>query len=559
MKGRKYFSTVLVFFILITTFVSILLINFNNYPTLNLKGENEQSLPNNPKLAGGPPLPYWAINRNATTVYRIFESLNISINTFGYNLDFATMQISFTNDSTNYYNMTSSSANEYYYEYRPLYNDPLGFQNVSFLLYNSTHLLNAHTTYTNFTTIPSYYLTTDNSEYYIGDEINAHLGVWDNKSSQFGWNITIVDSVIEASQQNIYNIGNDLVQFTYQIINETFHNKVDQTFYVKLNITNKTSGQIAAAYFPFRVTNSDPNIEVSSIRFSPTTVFRTEECEISLNVTDIEDASQYLTVSITLDDPEGDFVSNIQLTFNGDHNFSKLFSIPAGNPTGKYRVTVEAMDQDGGESSYLTFLTVKNNFPEIHSYEINGKSMDEAISIPYGNDLIFSFNVSDVENVAYIRVALIDENDQWFNVSTAYTGINTQITIRTVDLVTGVWYVYLYVTDSDGATISLISDYDFAPQAIRIIPDVLSGVLPWMIFVVGIIIGALIGVGLVFRRYKSRFVETQVTSPKEKSPVKKQQKKDSIEKIPSKEIEEITPKEEPEKGISPKRKIKRKL
>ncbi|MHA2088090.1 MAG: hypothetical protein ACW972_07430, partial [Promethearchaeota archaeon] len=76
MKGRKYFSTVLVFFILITTFVSILLINFNNYPTLNLKGENEQSLPNNPKLAGGPPLPYWAINRNATTVYRIFESLN---------------------------------------------------------------------------------------------------------------------------------------------------------------------------------------------------------------------------------------------------------------------------------------------------------------------------------------------------------------------------------------------------------------------------------------------------------------------------------------------------
>ena len=78
-------------------------------------------------------------------------------------------------------------------------------------------------------------------------------------------------------------------------------------------------------------------------------------------------------------------------------------------------------------------------------------------------------------------------------------------------------------------------------------------------FIIGIILGTLIGVGLVYKRYKSRIVETQGTTPKEKSSIKKQQKKESIEKIPAKEIKEIKPEVEPEKELSPKRKIKRKL
>ena len=452
--------------------------------------------------------------------------------------------------------------NEYYYEYKPLYNDPLGQQNVSFLLYNYTNdLQNAHTTYSNFTTDTNYWLTPTpiRSEYYIGEALSANLGV--TPPSQFGWNITIVDSTIESSQKNIFNLENDLVHFTYQITNETFHNFVGQTFYIKLNITNIPSGRKGAAYFPFKVLNSDPIIDDSSLSFSQSDVFRAEECEISINITDIEDPSQDIDVTMTLEDPEGDLVATITLDYNTGNNFSKLFSIPAGRPKGKYRITINAEDQDSGISSFSTFITAKNNYPEIHSYLVNGRLMDEAISILYGNDLIFSkFNVSDVEDVAYIKVALIDENNEWFEVTKSYLGIDdTQITIRTIDLITGVWYVYIYVIDSDGAITSLTDDYDLAPQSIRIIPDVLSGFIPWTTLILGTILGILVGVGLAYRHYKSKFTNTQAITQKKKPSIKKQPKEEVTKKLLEKESEEIKPEKVMEKKFPQKRKIKRKL
>jgi hypothetical protein len=542
-------------------FFSVLIVHFNKSPVLPNKHEENWQIPNNLKTANGPPLAYWAINRNTTSVYRLFESINITLNTFGYSdVDYTLMQISFTNGSTVNYNMNSGIGTEFYYDYRPEYNAPLGFQNVSFLLYNNSDiLLNAQTTYTNFTIKTNYMLNLNSTEYYIGNDLYAEVGVYDNGSYQFGWNITLVDSTIESSQQNIFNFENDLVQFTYRITNETFHDNVGQTFYIKLNMTNKTSGQIAAAYFPFKVLNSEPNIDTSSIWFSPSEVFRTEECEITLNVTDIEDPSQDLDVSMTLEDPEGNFVETISIDHITDNNFTKSFSISAGRPTGKYRVTINAEDQNGGISTFSTFITAKNNFPEIHSYEINGISMNEAISILYGNDLTFTFNVSDIERVAYIKVALIDENNEWYNISKVYKNTDTQITIRTVELITGVWYVYIFVTDSDDVTTSLISDYNLAPQSIRIIPDLLSGFLPWTVFIIGIILGTLVGVGIAYRHFKSKYSETQAVVRKEKTSIKKKQKEVPAKKTSEKEFEELKQEKEEEEGISPKRKIKRKL
>ncbi len=561
MKNRKYISITLTLFIITNVFLNVLLVNFNKVPNLNIKEEDEENLPFDPILANGLPLAYWAIIQNATSVYRIFESINFTLNTFGYsNVDHTRIQISFTNNSINNYNMAFVVGDEYYYEYRPEYNAPLGFQNVSFLIYNNNNtLLNAHTTYTNFTIKTNYMAITNSSEYYIGEDLFAELTVNDFGSYQFEWNVTIVDSRIESSQKNIFNFENDLVQFTYLISNETFNSYVGQTFYIKLNMTNSTSGLVGTAYFPFKVLNSDPVIDGSSIKLSPSEVFRTEDCEITFNVTDIEDLSQLLDVSLTLEDPEGNFVEIITMDHISDNNFSKQFSIPAGGPTGNYKITINAEDQNGGIGSFLTFITAKNNLPEIHSYEINGKTMGEAISILYGNDLIFTFNVSDVEDVAYIKVALIDANDEWFNVSKSYNGIDTQITIRTIELITGVWFVYIYVVDSDGIITSLIGDYNLAPQAIRIIPDELSGLLPWVVFIVGTIIGLLVGIGLGYRRYKSKLVDLQGITRKKKTSIKKQQKKEISKQISNEKEEDIKPDEEVEKEISPKRKIKRKL
>ena len=569
MKTKRHFYVVLILFIVLNVSLSVYFIQPNHH-TMSNTNQDDSYLPN-PKVSNGPPLPlgYNAINRNATSIYRLFESVNISIDTFGYiGADHAVMQVDFSNGSTINYDMQYNSINDYSFEFQPKYNAPLGFQNVSFLIYHINEtLLNAHTTYTNITVITNYMATTNSSEYYIGDDLYAELTVNNFGSYQFGWNVTIVNSTIESEQGNITNFEHNAVQFTYNINNETFHSVLDQTFYIKLNMTDEISGKKAAAYFPFQVLNSEPIIDIASIIFSPTSVKRAEDCEITLNITDIEDLPQNLDVSMDIEDPLGNLVTTVTIDHNTENNFSKVFSIPAGRPIGKYKIIITAEDQFGGIDSFTTSVTVTNNLPEIHSYEINGIPSDQGLSISYGNDLIFSFNVSDVEGVAYIKVALLDENNEWYNMTKDYNGIDTEVRIRTEELITGVWYVYIYVIDDDRAITSLTDDYDMAPQAITIIPDALSAYLPWIIFIIGLILGILVSIGLVSRHYKLKLGDTKVGSPKKKVTTskkikkikkRKEEKEELPEEIQEKEkIEEIEPKKEEEDV--PKRKIKRKL
>ena len=562
MRNRKQISIALILFIVFNTFFGVIFISFNESPISDIDDGDREKIFYNPKLSNGEALSYNAINRSAETVYRLFESINFTIDIFGYNdVDHAVMQIDFSNGSTINYNMENFTIYKYSYVYKPEYNAPLGFQNVSFLIYNITDtLLNTHTTYTNFTIQTNYMVFTNSSEYYVGDDLYAELIV----TNCSRWNLTIVDSTIESEQNNITNFEYNSIQFIYRINNETFYNFLGQTFYIKLNMTDTDFGIKGAAYYPFKVLNTNPIIDSSSITFSPEQLYRNEDCEITLNVTDTEDLPENLDVSMSIEDPQGNFLSTISLDHDTNITFSGEFSIAAGRPVGKYRIDITAEDKFGGIGSYLVFLTVKNNLPEIHSVKINGRSMVQGLSILYGKNLVFSFNVSDVERVAYIKVALIDENGEWYNITRDYKGIDTEINIRTIDLITGVWYVYIYVIDSDGAITTLTDDFDGAPPAITIIPDVLSDYLPWIIFFLGLIIGMLISIGLAYRHFKSKAIGSKVVTPTKKeisskkpSIKKKEKEKQTEELIEEKETEEKT--SEKEEESVPKRKIKRKL
>ena len=92
-----------------------------------------------------------------------------------------------------------------------------------------------------------------------------------------------------------------------------------------------------------------------------------------------------------------------------------------------------------------------------------------------------------------------------FQITREYKGEDTEIKIRTQDLISGVWYIYIYVIDIDGAVTSLIDDYDMAPQGIRIVPDVLSNYIPWILFGGGLSIGALVGIGIIYTYFKSKY------------------------------------------------------
>jgi len=530
--------------------------------------ENDKSIL--PKLSLA--LDYSDIERNDTYLYRLFESVNFTVNASKFSdVDHVRLEISFKNGPIESYDMIPiGSGDNYYYIYKPGYGAPLGLHNVSFLIYNiSDTLLNDHTTYTNFSIDTNCGATfIPKPEYYIGDTLSADLFLSNFSSSSkdydfVDWDIVVVDSVNETTQNNLLDLGSNIKQVTFLIDNETFP-EVNKIYYLKVNMTELNRGSVRVAYFPFNIINSNPVI-TSIIDISPNEVFRTDDFVVSINASDIESASENLTTYLLIQDSQGNDVLEEPIGYRSKSRFSDTFTIPYYSPIGNYRVNVTVIDEHGGLSSKITFLTVKNNAPKIHSYKINGQSMNQSISVQYGRDLVFSFNVSDIEGVAYIKVALIDENNEWFNITRTYEGEDTKITIRTIELITGMWFVYIYVIDSDGAVTSLIDDYNMAPQGIRVIPDVLSNYLPWIVFFFGLTIGLLAGTGILYRYFKSKFVESQAPPPKKKEALpKKPLTKKKVKAKQIKEEEEILKKEEleaeeGEKEGVPKRKIKRKL
>ena len=569
MIKSQHKKKIITFFILFGFFISLVAISSTIPQSQNVNYyEYEKSIV--PKLALA--LDYSDIEQNDTSVYRLFESVNFTVNTTKFSdVDHVNMKISFSNGSIQIFNMIPIGNNNYSYEYKPGYNAPLEFQNVSFLIYNSTNsLLNDHTTYTNFTIEGNcmasfrYFNTTEySSEYLIGDIVYAELLITNFSSSGSDydfeeWDITVVDSDNEVTQNNLLSLDSNVNQFTFMIDNETFRD-VNKIYYIKVNMTELNRGTVRAAYFPLNIINSNPII-TSIVNLSHSELLRTDECIVTLNATDLETAPENLTLTMYIKDSEGDDVLQEVLQHEGGNSFSDKFNIPWYRPVGKYRINVVVRDENGGTVSKETFFTVKNNAPEIQGYTINGKSMTQSIAVHYGRNLVFSFNVSDTEGVSYVMVALLDENNNWFNITRAYRGEDTEITIRTIDLISGTWFAYIYVIDSDGAVTSLIDDYNMAPQGITIIPDVLSNFIPWIVFFLGIGIGLLMGIGSIYRYFKSKYGESQLISPKKKEiPTKKKVKAKPIKKEHEKiETEEIESEKE-EKEEVPKRKIKRQL
>jgi len=555
-------------------FISLcFLINFL-IPSSNLQNnrfnDEIKGVFDNPNVAATPsPLPYSAISQNSTSIYRLFESINFTIDTSSYSgeANYTIMQVMFTNGSLINYTQNFVGDFKFYYEFKPTYEAPLGFQNVSFLIYNvSGVLLNNHTTYTNFTIKTNYMANFNQNEYIIGDTLSADLALNDFGAYHFQWNITVVDNINESTQKNLLNLENNLYHFSFNIDNNTFQ-QINKIYYLKVNISNNITNKIRAAYFPFRIGNSNPLIN-STLKLTPEEVFRTDECEISLNVTDLETASEDLNLVMYLYDSEGELTLELPIPYVSNNSFSETFNIPYNKPIGVYRVNITATDENGGSTSKITTLTVKNNLPEIHSYLINGISMNQSISIAYGKNLVFTFNVSDVEGVAFVKVALLNKNDEWYNITKTYDGINTEITIRTVELITGSWIVYLYVYDSDGAIISLTDGFNQAPQEIRIIADIISDFIPWISLFIGLSIGILIGIGSIFKYAKSKYRSSTVrTQKKPQIPSKKALKKKAIKPKPKQipvDLDEVTISEsetekDQEKERVTKRKIKRKL
>ena len=570
-KRKRFIKNVIFALTLFSIILSIWAISINESNLTTL--DNDKFLvdfKNNPELKtasnGNPPLDYSDVSQNASIIYRLFESVKFNINASKFNKpNYTVIQIHYSNGVVGDFDMTNIGGTENFtYTFNPGYNTPLGFQNVSFLIYNvSASLLSSSTPITNFTIMSNYFISFDKTEYNRGDTVYAELGVSNYPQPyDFNWNVSVVDNDNETIQNVLFDIGNDLFQTSILIDDRfEFSNKI---YYFKLNMTDVSSGTKEAAYLPFKVLNTLPEISVPTVKFSKNPLKREEDCIITLNVTE-EDPNtlpENLTVSMVIQTSTGELLTPIELTNHNNWTFSTTFSIATNKPVGKYQINIEAEDQYNGIDTYTTSIIIENNPPHISSYTVNGLSMNQSITLNYGENLVFNFDVSDVENtIAYITVALIDEEDKWYNITREYTP-GMRITIRTEELLTGIWYAYISVTDIDGDTTYLNSDFDLAPQEINIVPDLLTPILPWISFSIGIMLGVLAGVGILYKKFKTKSMDLKKTPPKksaQQKPAKKvkpdsSRKKDEEEKIEKAEVREVKP---PSK--EPQRKIKRKL
>lgn len=569
-KKNTSISLFLIIFIFSTIFLNTLAISININNDFVLNNERESALIDFQDISalkssdnGNPSLDYSSVYQNATTVYRLFESIQFDINASKFaNPNYTVMQIHYSNNEVEDFNMDYVSGTNFTYIYTPRYYDPLGFQNVSFSIYNiSDSLLSSTVPITNFTITTNYLLLLNSTEYSRGETLYAELIVNDEPQPyDFDWNVTIVDSDNETLQNNLFDVGNNLMQFSFEL--DDRFNYTNDLYYVKINITDASRNTNAPAYFPFKVLNSLPEIVVPSISFSKDPIKRAEDCTLNLNVTDDDTYTlpENLTVSMTIQTSIGELEALIELTNNNNWTFTTTFSIDITKPVGIYQVHIGVEDQYGGKDNATVVIFVENNPPEIQGYFVNGLTMNQSVSVNYGEDLVFTFDVSDVEGtVDYITVSLLDEQNNWYNISRIYIP-GMKITIRTEELITGVWYAYVSVTDVDGATTYLNSDYGLAPQEINIIPDLLTPVLPWIAFSIGLLIGVLAGVGILYKKFKTKFIEIkEVPSKKPKKPSKAPKSAPSKKKVVKEEAEKVEAEETDEVTKEPQRKIKRKL
>ena len=570
-KRKRFAKNVIVVLTLFSIILSIWAISINVSNITALDSDNDKFLvdfKNDPEVKtasnGNPPLDYSAVSQNATLIYKLFESVKFNINASKFaNYNYTIMQIHYSNGDVEDFNMINEDVTNFTYIFKPGYDTPLDFQNVSFLIYNaSDYLLSSSIPRTNFTITTNYFISFENgkTEYNRGDTLDADLGVFP-QPYDFNWNVSIVDNDNETLENILFDVGNNLFHTSILIDDRfEFSNKI---YYIKLNMTDVSNSTTEAAYLPFRVLNTLPEISEPTVKFSKDILKRAEDCRVTLNATDQDPNThpENLTVSMVIQTSTGEILAPIELTNHNNWTFSITFSVAANKPVGIYEIKFEVEDQYNGIDSYITSIIIENNPPNILSYSVNGLSMNQSITLNYGEDLIFSFDVTDVENtIAYITVALLDAKANWYNITREYTP-DMRITIRTEELITGIWYAYISATDVDGDTTYLYSDLNLAPQEINVLPDLLTPILPWISFSIGIILGVLAGAGILYKRFKTKSVDLK-KAPSKKPTSQKLAKK--VKSIPSRkkdieeEIEKAEVQDEPP-SKEPQRKIKRKL
>jgi hypothetical protein len=572
-KMRKSKKSKLVLFLLISSFLlGFGFLSMQNTFDANFE-DNFDASKETPKVAQ---LSHSDVKKSRDEVYRLFESINISVNVSDFSdegVDRVDIKFTYQDNTEETFFVNNYSNYIYNFSFTPFYNTPIGFTDVGFLIKDGVNLIKEESSVTNFTIKSNYVLDRNKEQIYRDQTLYGELIVTNITDTYFDWNVTVAYSTSTTVDRTNFKLGYNISQFSFKINNSFQAGDPPESqypdYWIKLQILNKTDHSInKSAFYKFTILteNTNPVINATSINFNPEPLYRTKECNLTFDVTDAETATSNLDVSILIEGPELerlDFNTN-DLNLTGSNTFSVNFTISADQSVGTYEVEITATDGAGASDTETAYLKVINNPPKINSFKINGKDINESITLNYGETLRFTFNVSDKEGIDYVTVALFNEEAGWFNITQQYI-TNMNMTIRTVDLAQGTWNVYVFVTDIDGETSGLSEDYNIAPKQIKIVRRTVEGVVPWVMLIMGLVLGGLISIGFASTWMKARWKRKETKEFKKEEPKstrksKKKTKKKTVKKAEEKVSEEAgEEKEEKKEKKQTQRKIKRKL
>lgn len=327
---------------------------------------------------------------------------------------------------------------------------------------------------------------------------------------------------------------------------------------IRVNVTDgvNTVQQVASFYL------YNPRVREESIQFDKLEQYRGDPIEIRVNLTsplDVDLITSY-NPQVTLKARLGETELHFPIPFQYDIGvFAKNFSFAHSDPAGVYTSWVEVKDSLGrvNRSAFYS-LTVLNNPPTVTKVLVNGKETDQEFRLNKGQTLNCTIQGNDLEGLDSVGLNLIGGEGLRFNF-TQDVEVGTSILVDTDILAAGLWMLEVYVVDDDGS-----STYFDSVVVVYIRPNVLETYGAWVAFVVGAVVGACVGMALLWRRYvqaKESGRQTPVATPPSKTderPRKKVETEVSKAKPekPEGEKKAEKPESEPQRGT---RKIRRKL
>ncbi len=335
---------------------------------------------------------------------------------------------------------------------------------------------------------------------------------------------------------NTYSVGEWRVEATCWDLEDADNSSItSKTFLVENN--NPVIENII-----FQIEDEDP-IEAENVDILDIYRGLDKNLTILVNASDIEYNDMNLTISATDPITGENLLTSIYVSIpyaiNQTSNFTTNVSFPLTSGVGLTELKIIVLEDEIIQDEYIQEIFIHNNAPILNNFTINDEFGNQT-TINEGDLLSFKFGAEDDEDsIDYVLISILYYDDfdniQYLNYSTSYYGKDTEISIRGVDLKldTGIYTVYAYVFDSNGASATC------APQTFAIETAQKVNATTWLFFVIGIIIGLTFTFAGVYSYYRKKFEDFNPSvgeTTKIKTDKKKREISDNFEESDEKSL-----------------------